>query len=372
MISDLKAFYQGKKVVVTGHTGFKGAWLSLWLSQMGAEVTGYSLDPPSEPNLFSAIALEEKINHIHGDIRNQKELQSAFDQASPDLVFHLAAQSLVRQSYSDPHLTYETNVMGSVNLFEAVRKNEGVRAFVNVTSDKCYENREQNWWGYRERDPMGGYDPYSSSKGCSELISAAYIRSFFNPADYGTKHNVGAASVRAGNVIGGGDWGKDRLIPDCIRALTAGEEIVIRSPAALRPWQFVFEPLRGYLLLGMKLFTDGARFSGGWNFGPVEVEKWTVEDVVGQICRLWGSGDYKVQPDSLHEAGLLWLDSSKARQELNYRPAYLTKKALEETVHWYRIWSEKPGTETLLKFSCEQLLAYEQEVQGQLISEQLQ
>ena len=355
--------YRGKRVFVTGHTGFKGSWLSIWLKKLGAQVIGYSLEPPTTPNNFEACDLESKITHLHGDIRDLEHLQAVFEKYNPEIVFHLAAQPLVRLSYAEPHATYETNVMGTINVLEAVRETESVRVVVNVTSDKCYENKE--WvWGYRENDPMGGHDPYSSSKGCAELITSAYLRSFFSRDDHENKHNVALASVRAGNVIGGGDWGEDRLIPDCIRALSQGKEIVIRNPDAIRPWQHVLEPLSGYLLLGAKLWYNGTRHSGAWNFGPTDGEVWTVEDVVKDIIRLWGKGSYRVDSQgNPHEAHWLKLDCSKARIDLQWEPRYSVKKALEKIIEWYSMFYQGSNAADMLKFTQKQIENYDQSVE---------
>jgi len=341
-----KDAYRGRKVFVTGHTGFKGSWLSLWLTMLDAEVIGYSLAPPSNPNLFETIGIEDAVVHIDGDIRHADSLRAALAEHQPEIVFHLAAQPLVRRSYAEPRLTYETNVMGTVNVLDAVRHTPSVRAVVNVTSDKCYENKE--WvWGYRENDPMGGHSPYSSSKGCADLVASAYGRSFFSPEDYGTKHNVALATVRAGNVIGGGDWGADRLIPDCVRALNENEGIPLRRPNAVRPWQHVLEPLGGYLLLGAGLLQGGSAFGGPWNFGPVDGEIWTVQRVVQEVCKLWGGGNcFRVTEDKLHEAHWLKLDCSKALSKLNWKPKYGVEAALRRTVEWYRkFYSGMDGTE---------------------------
>ena len=296
--------------------------------------------------------------HIHGDVRDYEHLLAVFKEHKPDIVFHLAAQPLVRLSYDAPHTTYETNVMGMVNLLEAVRQTKSVRVVVNITSDKCYENRE--WvWGYRENDSMGGHDPYSSSKGCAELVTSAYLRSFFSREDHENKHNVGLASVRAGNVIGGGDWGEDRLIPDCIRALSQGKEIVIRNPDAIRPWQHVLEPLSGYLLLGAKLWYDGGRYSGAWNFGPMDGEVWTVEDVVKATIRSWGKGSYRVESHgNPHEAHWLKLDCSKARIELDWKPWYSVKKALEKSIEWYRMFYKGSKAMDIMEFTEKQIEGY--------------
>ena len=328
--------YKNKKVLITGHTGFKGTWLSLWFTGLGAKVIGYSLEPPTEPNLFESIGLEDKITHIIGDVRDEKHLISAFEKYQPEFIFHLAAQAIVRRSYYEPKLTYETNVMGTVNVLEALRRIKSVRVCIIVTSDKCYENRE--WvYGYRETDPLGGYDPYSSSKGCAELVTAAYRKSFFNPKDYGETHNVALSSVRAGNVIGGGDWGEDRIIPDCMGALSKGETIVIRNPSAIRPWQYVLEPLSGYLLLGTLMCKDGTRYSDAWNFGPNDESIITVEELVKLVIKHWGSGSYTIDTSTHpHEAGFLKLDISKARSLLGWRPIYDVHEAVERTINWYK------------------------------------
>ena len=331
-----KNIYKNKEVLITGHTGFKGSWLSLWFTRLGAKVIGYSLEPPTEPNLFESIGLEDKITHIIGDVRDEKHLISAFEKYQPEFIFHLAAQAIVRRSYYEPKLTYETNVMGTVNVLEAVRRIKSVRVCIIVTSDKCYENRE--WvYGYRETDPLGGYDPYSSSKGCAELVTAAYRKSFFNPKDYGETHNVALSSVRAGNVIGGGDWGEDRIIPDCMGALSKGETIVIRNPSAIRPWQYVLEPLSGYLLLGTLMYKDGTRYGDAWNFGPNDESIITVEELVKLVIKHWGSGSYTIDTSTHpHEAGFLKLDISKARSLLGWRPIYDVHEAVERTINWYK------------------------------------
>ncbi|MCL0029644.1 CDP-glucose 4,6-dehydratase [Dehalococcoidia bacterium] len=336
--------YQGKRVLITGHTGFKGSWLALWLKELGAEVLGYSLEPPTTPNFFEATGLEKAIGSVLGDIRDEGHLISVFHQFKPEFVFHLAAQPLVRLSYEEPQLTYTTNVMGTVNILEAVRKTKSVRVAVMVTSDKCYENKE--WiYGYREIDPMGGYDPYSSSKGCAELVIAAYIRSFFSSERY-QSHGVAVASVRAGNVIGGGDWGADRLVPDCVRGLSQDEVVVMRHPEAVRPWQYILEPLSGYLWLAARMHTQGPKFGGAWNLGPHEEDMLTVREIVELAISLWGKGTYRIDgADHPHEAKLLKLDCSKAHRSLKWRPAYDVYKAIEETIEWYRrFYSEADGT----------------------------
>lgn len=316
-------FYQGKRILVTGHTGFKGAWLCLWLSQLGASVSGYSLDIPTQKNLFTVLNFGPHFSDIRGDIRNQNGMSKVFEQVQPEIVFHLAAQSLVRVSYESPLETYETNVMGTANVLEAARKTSSVRGVVVVTSDKCYDNSDQGH-AYQETDAMGGYDPYSSSKGCAELVTAAYRRSF----------GMHVASGRAGNVIGGGDWALDRLIPDCVRAFSSHEVLHIRYPLALRPWQYVLEPLSGYLLLGSKL--QESKICTGWNFGPPLDEFATVETLVKKVKALWGHGTYRVESEGQpHEMQFLSLDTHKAHSELGWEPVYSVQKALEVTIAWY-------------------------------------
>ena len=328
------SFWRGRRVLVTGHTGFKGSWMSLWLQRLGAQVSGYSLGAPTEPNLFGLAEVGRGMRSVEGDVRDLGALRAAVADQAPEVVVHMAAQSLVRQSYHDPVDTYATNVMGTVNLLEAVRAAPSVRAVLVVTSDKCYENRE--WvWGYRENDPMGGFDPYSNSKGCAELVTAAYRRSFFEGPGEGPR--VLVASARAGNVIGGGDWAVDRLIPDAVRAFLRAEPLLVRSPHAIRPWQHVLEPVHGYLLLVQRMLESGA-LAEGWNFGADEGESRPVGWLADRLAALWGEGagwaaDGQPQP---HEARVLKLDSSKARAELGWRPRLPLHEALEWTVEWYR------------------------------------
>jgi len=333
-------FWKGKRVFITGHTGFKGAWLSLWLKRLGAEVTGYSLEPPTTPSLYDLARIEDVITGIEADVSDFYMLRKALETHPPEIIFHLAAQALVRRSYHDPIETYTTNVMGTVNLLEAVRHVGGVRAIVNVTSDKCYENRE--WvWGYRETEPMGGYDPYSSSKGCAELVTAAYRNSFFNPSDY-AEHGLGLASARAGNVIGGGDWGEDRLIPDCVRAFLRNEKIVIRRPNSTRPWQHVLQLLNGYLMLAENLYRVGSKFAQAWNFGPLDQDSKTVEWVVKRLCEKWDkSVGYEIaKAPQLHEANYLKLDCSKAMTELGWMPKWDVERALDEVIEWTKAYQD--------------------------------
>jgi len=326
--------FKGKNIFITGHTGFKGSWLALWLMELGANVTGYALDPVTKDDNFVVSGLSHKITDIRGDIRDFQKLSDAIKTAEPDIVFHLAAQPLVRLSYAQPRETYETNVMGTVNLLEAARHTPSVKCILNITSDKCYENRE--WvWGYRENDPMGGHDPYSSSKGCSELVTAAYIRSFCQK-----DAAPSLASVRAGNVIGGGDWAQDRLIPDCIRSLLQDKPIDIRNPHAIRPWQHVLEPLSGYLLLAQKMHEKPHQHDGAWNFGPGPEAVLTVGEVTDMVILYWGKGEWRnsSQKEQLHEATLLALDTSKARMKLGWKPRWETEKAVRKTIEWYKKW----------------------------------
>lgn len=331
-----RSFWLGRRVFVTGHTGFKGSWLCLWLHALGADVTGYALDPPTEPALFQQASVAQLVRSVRGDIRDFLPLKRAIEEASPDVVIHMAAQSVVYRGYEDPIETYSSNVMGTVHLFEALRQIGRPCIVVNVTSDKCYENRE--WvWGYRENDPMGGHDPYSNSKGCAELVSAAYRDSFFNP-DSISKHGIALATARAGNAIGGGDWTSHQLIPDLIRAFLANRPCIIRNPSAYRPWQFVLEPLRGYLLLAERLAEDPPRFASGWNFGPVNADIRPVSWISDEMVRLWsGNAAWKLDSESHpHEAHALRLETSKAGTEMHWKPALSLPRALEWIVEWYR------------------------------------
>ncbi|MBT7462358.1 MAG: CDP-glucose 4,6-dehydratase [Bacteroidetes bacterium] len=331
------SFWRNKKVLVTGHTGFKGSWLSLLLNQLEAEVFGYALDPSTSPSMFELAMVKDSVHSYIGDIRDYDYLYKVMKEVRPEIVIHMAAQALVKESYRNPIETYSTNVMGTVHLLEACRQIASVKAIVNVTTDKCYENREW-YWGYRENEPMGGHDPYSSSKGCSELVTSAYRSSYFGTGDDGQR-NIALASVRAGNVIGGGDWAADRLIPDFIRAISQQKKIMIRSPYAIRPWQHVLEPLSGYLILAEKLFNDGSVYAGAWNFGPNDQDAKNVEWITRTLCELWGdSAQYEIdkQPHP-HEANYLKLDCSKAKAELAWFPRWDIQTALESIVEWNKI-----------------------------------
>ncbi|MDR1895667.1 MAG: CDP-glucose 4,6-dehydratase [Prevotellaceae bacterium] len=343
--------YENKKVFVTGHTGFKGAWLCLMLHYLGAKVYGYALDPPTKPSLYEIANVEEVVTSRIDDVRDYNKLKNSLKEVKPDVVIHLAARPLVRYSYENPRETYEVNVMGIVNLLDAVRFTDSVRAVLNVTTDKCYKNNE--WlWGYRENEIIGGYDPYSNSKGCSELVTDAFRNSFFNPANYAKSHRTAIASARAGNVIGGGDWAQDRLIPDFIRAIERGEKVKIRNPHAVRPWQHVMEPLTGYLALGAKLMTEGSTYSEAWNFGPDDKDAKNVEWIVNKLCTLWGIGasfevDDSPQP---HEATYLKLDCSKAKTRLGWYPKWNVETALQRIVDWEKARSQGENMRTV----CEQ------------------
>jgi len=368
--------YAGRRVFVTGHTGFKGSWLTQWLLDLGADVTGYALAPPTEPSLFEAAGIGTaeagrpmgagRFTDLRADVREQRPLGQALEMAAPELVFHLAAQPLVRRSYAEPHLTYETNVMGTVNLLEEVRaltaSGRGPRALVNVTSDKCYENLETGH-AYVEGDAMGGFDPYSSSKSCSELVTAAYRRSFFSAPGMPR-----AATARAGNVIGGGDWGEDRILPDCARALSAGVPVEVRSPGAVRPWQHVLESLSGYLWLGANLWRgagaagdEAGAFDGAWNFGPGAECNVTVRAVVELFTNAWDGGEWRPAPGAAqqpHEAGLLVLDAGKAERELGWRAAWSVAAAVSAAARWYREFYDGADAPALLERCRGDIAAY--------------
>lgn len=343
--------YNKKTVLVTGHTGFKGSWLSIWLNELGAKVVGYGLDPYTDKDNFVLSGLSSKIIDIRGDIRDRDKLRKVFDKYKPDIVFHLAAQPLVRLSYEQPYDTYEVNVMGTINVLECIRKSPETKVGILVTSDKCYENNEQIW-GYKESDPLGGYDPYSSSKGACEIAISSWRRSFFNREDY-SKHKKAIASVRAGNVIGGGDWAKDRLVPDCIRAIEENRSIEIRSPKSIRPWQHVLDPLYGYLFLGQKLLQESVKYAESWNFGPNPDSIIAVWEIAERIVGLYGAGKVldTSNPRDLHESKLLMLDISKARFKMNWEPRMSIYKALELTVEWYKRYK----TEDVYNICVEQI-----------------
>ena len=347
MVTD---FWKGKKVLVTGHTGFKGSWLCLWLQSLGADVVGYALAPPSNPSLFEEAKVAQGMVSLYGDIRDLGQMQEAIAAHRPEIVIHMAAQSLVRHSYLNPVETYATNVMGTVNVLEAVRQTASVRAAVIVTSDKCYENREWDW-GYRENEAMGGYDPYSNSKGCAELVTSAYRQSFFRDG------SAAVASARAGNVIGGGDWAADRLVPDMVRAIADRRPVSIRNPHAIRPWQHVLEPLSGYLLLAQKLCEDGTACAEGWNFGPRDEDAREVQWIVDQFTGLWGDGASWILDgaEHPHEARYLKLDCSKARNRLSWQPRWSLGQALEHIAAWHK--AHLRG-ENMREFSLKQILEY--------------
>ncbi len=332
----VKMFWQGRKVFLTGHTGFKGSWLSLWLEKLGADVMGYALAPERQPNLFEAVDASRGMQSVIGDTRNLDALRTSLVAHAPEIVIHLAAQPLVRRSYDDPTGTYATNVLGTANVLEAVRFAKSVRSVVVITTDKCYENKE--WiWAYRENDALGGHDPYSSSKACAELVVSSFRDSFFHPRKY-SDHRVAVASARAGNVIGGGDWSIDRLLPDIARSFSAGQTLRIRNPRAIRPWQHVLEPLRGYLTLAAKLSEHGTKFSGAWNFGPRYSDAKSVEWIVEHAVKVWGPpAKWEADPgDHPHEDQMLKLDWTKASLELGWQPKLQLKDALDLTLDWYR------------------------------------
>lgn len=329
----MSQFWKHRKVFITGHTGFKGSWLSLWLQSLGADLTGYALAPPTTPNLFTLTGVPNGMKHIVGDIRDFDFLKTSLQAAEPEIVIHMAAQPLVRYSYKEPIETYATNVMGTVHLLEAIRQTSSIKTVINVTTDKCYENKEWHW-GYRENDRLGGYDPYSNSKACAELVTSAYRSSWFNSS------TIGLASVRAGNVIGGGDWAEDRLIPDIIRACMRDESVLIRNPHALRPWQHVLEPLRGYLLLAEQLYHSPQHFAEGWNFGSREDDIKPVSWIADFITQQWSAtSNWTLDKNAhAHEATYLSLDCAKAKSKLGWQPRWDLKKGLEETIHWYKAY----------------------------------
>lgn len=354
MVDIFHDFYRGKKVLITGHTGFKGSWLSIWLHELGAEVVGLALNPATERDNFVLTGIGDKIIDLRGDIRDGELVKKIFGKYQPEIVFHLAAQPLVRDSYEIPVETYETNVMGTIHVMEAIRATRSVKVAVMITTDKCYENAEQ-LWGYRENEPMGGYDPYSSSKGCAEIAISSWRRSFFNPANYDI-HGKSIASVRAGNVIGGGDWAKDRIIPDCIRALEGNESIDIRSPKSIRPWQHVLEPLSGYMLLAKKMWESPTEYCEGWNFGPKLESVANVWDIAEHVIECYCEGELCdcSDPNSLHEAKLLMLDISKAYFRLGWQPKLNLTQTVQLTVDWYKRYRN----ECVYKLCVEQISKY--------------
>jgi len=352
-----KDFWRNKKVFITGHTGFKGSWLSAWLSSIGANVVGYALPPHTNPNMFELLHLEKHMTSLIGDVRDLDQLHNAIQQYQPEIIIHMAAQPLVRYAYEHPIETYEVNVLGTAKLLEAARQCASVKVIVNVTTDKCYENKE--WmWAYREIDRLGGYDPYSNSKACAELVTSSYRSSYFNPNDY-AQHGKAVATVRAGNVIGGGDWNQDRLIPDFIRAFVNHEKALIRSPDAIRPWQHVLEPLHGYLLLAEKMWQEPVKFSEAWNFGPFAEDADTVEWIVNYLVEHWGDGaawekDQQLHP---HEANFLKLDIAKAQTQLKWQPSWHLDQALDALIAWYKAWLRK---EDMFQVTIQQIKQYEQ------------
>jgi CDP-glucose 4,6-dehydratase len=355
-----RAYWKGRRVFLTGHTGFKGSWLSLWLDALGADVTGYALAPPTEPSLFEQAGVAGVVHSICADIRDFARLKTAVDDCRPDVVIHMAAQSVVRRGYEDPIETYSSNVMGTVHLLEALRQLKHRCVVVNVTSDKCYDNRE--WvWGYRENDPMGGHDPYSNSKGCAELVTSAYRESFF-PSGSFERHGVAIASARAGNVIGGGDWTANQLIPDLMRTFLAGQPCLIRNPSAIRPWQFVLEPLRGYLILAERLTEDAARFATAWNFGPSDEDAKPVSWIADKLSCSWGDHASWTHDGATHpqEAHTLKLDTSKARASLDWRPMLPLNLALGWIVTWYRAFQEGADLRSLTRAQIERYEALSQ------------
>lgn len=350
-------FWKGKKVLITGHTGFKGSWLCMLLDTLGAKISGYALDPPTEPSLYKLCNIDSFVNSTIADIRDFETLLKKIEYEEPEIIIHMAAQPLVKLSYSDPVLTYQTNIMGSINILEAVRisQSKSVRVVLNVTTDKCYENKE--WlWAYRENEPLGGYDPYSSSKACSELVTSAYRNSFFNPDKY-PDHKIAIATARAGNVIGGGDWASDRLIPDIVRSILCNKAVIIRNPNSIRPWQYVLEPLTGYLKLSENLYQNGSKFSESWNFGPNDNDAKTVRWIVEKFCTSWG-GNATYELDNgihNHEATYLKLDCSNAKSRLNWHPQWDLNKAIDSIIKFTKAYAR---CDDMKDFSYTQISEY--------------
>jgi len=353
-VNEFKDTYRGKRVIVTGDTGFKGSWLSLWLHELGADVVGYALPPERDEDHFNLIGLNKIIQHIDGDIRNAAEVKKVFDDFQPEFLFHLAAQTLVKFSYQEPKLTFDTNIGGSVNILELVRSTPSLRSVIYVTSDKCYKNKECTR-GYSEDDELGGHDPYSASKAGAEIVFSAYMDSFLK-----ARKEFGAASVRAGNVIGGGDWAMDRIVPDCIKALKAGQPIKLRSPNSTRPWQHVLDPLSGYLLLAAKNYSDSGKYSGSWNFGPKDDSIRTVNDLVKRVINIWDKDrrEIGVQKGDFHETKLLHLNCDKAYKVLNWQPCWSFDRAVDETTYWYK---KVNSGESALEMSKQQIKKYAEE-----------
>lgn len=353
-LDSLFRIYKGKKVLITGHTGFKGSWLTIWLLKLGANVIGFSLEESNENDNFNLSNVSGKIKDIRGDIRDKTKLFEVFEDEKPEIIFHLAAQALVIDGYSDPVCTYETNIMGTVNVLEAIRKSKSVHTAIFITTDKVYDNKEWNW-PYREIEAMGGYDPYSSSKGAAELVISSYRDSYFNPVDY-QSHKKSIASVRAGNVIGGGDWNKNRIVPDCIKAIEKGEVIKVRNPKAIRPWQHVLDPLGGYLLLGHKMIHDPEKYAEAWNFGPEGSNTIDVGTLVNKIVKFYQKGNWKDISDSnsLHEARFLALDINKAKYILNWHPVLNFEETVGFTVEWYKNYKDQ----SVYELCCEQIDTY--------------
>lgn len=347
--------YKGRTVLITGHTGFKGCWLALWLESLGAEVIGYSLDPPTDPSFFQATGLSDRILDIRGDILDRDKIFEVIKKSCPDYIFHLAAQPLVRFSYKHPLDTFNVNVMGTANILESIRLSHYPVTCLCVTSDKCYANRECNY-AYRENDPLGGHDPYSASKGAAELVIASYRKSYFSS---GREPRVSLSSARAGNIIGGGDWAEDRIVPDCVRALVKGNPVEIRNPHAVRPWQFVLDPLFGYLWLALKMREEPEKYADAWNFGPDHSNVVDVQTLTEKIIRAWGSGTSKVLPQNEsapHEAGYLKLDCAKSMGRLEWKPVYTIDEAIQKTIGWYREYYTKKSD--IYEFSLKQVKTY--------------